>query len=187
MKVRGRVMIIRQSSSRDLPALLEVLREAFGEGEGPVIVELVKNLLDDPTAAPLLSLVSLEGERLTGYLLFTNARIAMHEEVPTSLLAPVAVVPDRQAQGTGSLLIAEGLQLLFKRGIELVFVLGHPEYYPRFDFKPAGVLGFEAPYPIPEEAAQAWMVRELTPGVIGKLRGKILCAESLGRPEYWQE
>jgi predicted N-acetyltransferase YhbS len=72
-------------------------------------------------------------------------------------------------------------------GVELVFVLGHPGYYPRFGFKPAGVLGFEAPYPIPEKHADAWMVRELRAGIIGSVRGKVVCADTLSRPEYWRE
>ena len=37
-----------------------------------------------------------------------------------------------------------------KRDVELVFVLGHPEYYPRYGFTPAGEQGFEAPNSIPE-------------------------------------
>ena len=45
-------------------------------------------------------------------------------------------------------------------GVELVFVLGHPDYYPRHGFKPAGALGFEAPYPIPDKNVNAWMVQK---------------------------
>ena len=62
-----------------------------------------------------------------------------------SLLAPLAVLPDYQKQGVGGI-ISHGLKLLTAAGIDLVFVLGHPGYYPRYGFKPAGVQGFEAPY-----------------------------------------
>ena len=72
-------------------------------------------------------------------------------------------------------------------GVELVFVLGHPEYYPRHGFKPAGVHGFEAPYPIPDKHANAWMVQELHPGVIGNVNGKVICADMLNQPEHWRE
>ncbi len=90
-------------------------------------------------------------------------------------------------QGVGGQLIKEGLKLLSESGVELVFVLGHPEYYPRHGFKPAGALGFEAPYPIPDEHANAWMVQELRPGVIGSVSGKIICADVLNHPEHWRE
>ena len=72
-------------------------------------------------------------------------------------------------------------------GVELVFVLGHPEYYPRHGFTPAGALGFEAPYPIPDEHAEAWMVQELRPGVIGSVCGRVICADMLNKPEHWHE
>jgi len=56
-------------------------------------------------------------------------------------------------------------------GSEMVFVLGHMEYYPKFGFIPdAKKLGFTAPHPIPVEYANAWMVQSLNPEgfVIGK-------------------
>ncbi len=59
------------------------------------------------------------------------------------------MIPEQQATGIGAALIKQGLALLKTSGVELVFVLGHPGYYPRSGFTPAGVLGFDAPYPIP--------------------------------------
>ena len=47
--------------------------------------------------------------------------------------------------------------------------------------------GFEAPYPIPEEVAGAWMVQGLKPGRIGRVKGKVQCAWFLDRPECWRE
>ena len=96
-------------------------------------------------------------------------------------------MPDIQKQGIGGRLIERGLQLLSRSGVDLVFVLGHPEYYPRYGFKPAGHLGFEAPYPIPDEHADAWMVQALRPGVIGSVSGKVICADALNKLEYWRE
>jgi len=77
--------------------------------------------------------------------------------------------------------------LLEVSGVDLVFVLGHPEYYPRFGFETAGRLGFEAPYPIPEKHADAWMVQELKNGMVSENQGKILCADSLNSPDHWRE
>ena len=66
-------------------------------------------------------------------------------------------------------------------------MLGHPDYYQRFGFIPAGAQGFEAPYSIPEEHAGAWMVQELCSGVIGRVKGKVCCSEVLNQPEHWRE
>ncbi len=65
-------------------------------------------------------------------------------------------------------------------------MLGHPEYYPPYGFKPAGHLGFEAPYPIPDEHAGAWMVQTLRSGVIGTVSGKVICADALNKLEHWR-
>lgn len=179
---------IRESTTSDLSDVLQVEKRAFGDDEGPEIVDLVKGLLSDPSAMPLLSLLAEDEKRAVGHILFTNARITdTDHSVSTVILAPLAVVPEAQSRGIGGRLIKEGLKRLSESGIELVFVLGHPEYYPRHGFKPAGALGFEATYPIPDENADAWMVQELRPGVIGRVSGKVICADVLNHPEHWRE
>jgi TPR repeat protein len=51
----------------------------------------------------------------------------------------------------------------------------------------AGKLGYAAPYPIPDEHADAWMVQELTDGAIGAVSGTVICADALNKPEHWRE
>jgi predicted N-acetyltransferase YhbS len=97
------------------------------------------------------------------------------------------VVPPAQKRGVGGALTRAGLAMLQAQGVELCFVLGHPSYYPRHGFVPAGELGFEAPYPIPAKDAAAWMVRGLWKGVIDLVQGKVVPAEKLRRAEYWRE
>jgi putative acetyltransferase len=181
------LFVIKKSSAKDLKGLLEVENRAFGETEGPVIVKLVNDLLADPTAKPVLSMIALHQDQIVGHILFTNSVIKGYESIGSAILAPLAVDPDFQNQGLGSSLISEGLKILVASGVKLVFVLGHPDYYPRSGFKPAGRYGFEAPYPIPEAVEEAWMVQELNPGYIGSVKGSIICAEVLDRPEHWRE
>ena len=183
-----RAFRIRRSMDADLAAISGVHMNAFGESEGPVSAELVAGLLEDPTARPLLSLVAERDSDIIGHVLFTAVRLAPdHGDVPARILAPLAVSAKHQGRDVGGALIREGLDRLADDGVELVFVLGHPGYYPRFGFQPAGVLGFEAPYPIPAEHAEAWMVTALRPGVIGSATGLVRCAEVLDEPQYWQE
>lgn len=178
-------MKIREASISDLRDVLFVERAAFDREDE---ADLVRDLLADATARPLLSLLAYEGQQPLGHILFTRARLRdAPREVAVSLLAPLAVVPAAQGAGIGGALIARGLQLLTKSGVELVFVLGHPDYYPRHGFEPAGPLGLAAPYPIPAAHEDAWMVLALRPGVIGKLRGRVVCADALDKPEYWRE
>jgi len=181
-------MEIRLSTESDKADIDLVHQRAFGPEKGPEIADLVNGLLADPTAAPLLSLVALEEGRIVGHILYTRAEVTgTAEPVSVQLLAPLAVLPETQKKGVGQRLIEEGLDRLKRAGVDLVFVLGHPDYYPRAGFTPAGVLGYEAPYPIPVEHAGAWMVQALKEGIIGKVKGSIRCAEVLDRPEHWRE
>ena len=133
-------------------------------------------------------MIAVEQDTVVGHLLFTRVHIeGSASNIAAQILAPLAVHPDFQAKGIGGKLIMVGLDALRKSKIQLVFVLGHPGYYPRCGFTPAGACGFEAPYPIPAEHASAWMVQEITPGIIGTIKGKIRCAETLHQPEHWRE
>jgi putative acetyltransferase len=147
-----------------------------------------RDLLHDLSAKPVLSLLGFQKNLALGHILFTTAQLSGSQgSASIVILAPLAIVPDAQKQGIGGKLIEKGLELLSKSGVDLVFVLGHPEYYPRYGFKPAGDFGFEAPYPIPDVHANAWMVQALRLGVIGSVSGKVICADALNKPEHWRE
>ena len=178
-------LLIREAVETDLNDVLQIERLAFGyEKEA----DLVRELLHDPSAKPVLSLLAFQKDRALGHILFTTAQLSgSQDSASIVILAPLAIVPDAQKQGIGGKLIEKGLELLSKSGVDLVFVLGHPEYYPRYGFKPAGNLGFEAPYPIPYVHANAWMVQALRSGVIGTVGGKVICADALDKPEHWRE
>ena len=179
-----RELVIRQSNSADLESLLAVERAAFGSEEE---AELVRNLLDDPTAESRLSLLALQKQQAVGHILFTSGYLDPEIDLKVSILAPLAVIPDYQRQGVGGSLIREGLAILEKGGVDLVFVLGHPSYYPQHGFKPAVPVGFDPPYYIPPEFIDAWMVHALNLTRWGSYQGKVKCAETLDRPEYWGE
>lgn len=181
-------MKIRESIETDTPRIQGIHIKAFGEEKGREIASLVNDLFEDKSAIPILSIVAVDNEMLIGHILFTKITVkGSTEAISARILAPLAVLPEAHNKGVGSQLITEGLRQLKESGVELVFVLGHPDYYPRFGFTPAGALGYEAPYPIPEEHAAAWMVLGLCPGVVGKIKGKIQCSDVLNQPEHWRE
>ncbi len=69
--------------------------------------------------------------------------------------APCAVLPRVQRTGAGSAAIRAGLQAARAMGENLVMVLGHAEYYPRFGFTPASALGIRPSFEVPDEAMMA--------------------------------
>jgi predicted N-acetyltransferase YhbS len=120
-------------------------------------------------------------------VLFTAVSLEPAVKQRASLLAPLAVLPEHQGRGIGSRLVEEGLVQLRAVGVSIVFTLGHPDYYPRFGFLPAGIRGFTAPYPIEEKNADAWMVLRLDDALPQAYAGRVRCAQALDRPEYWRE
>jgi putative acetyltransferase len=177
-------MCIRETDDADLNCILFVEGEAFNSDKE---ANLTMDLFADRSAKPLLSLMAFVEGQPAGHILFTAARLSgVAREVAVSFLAPLAVVPVFQRRGVGGSLIKNGLERLSRSGVDLVFVVGHPQYYPRHGFTPAGKLGFETPYPMPVEHADAWMVRALRPDVIGSVSGKVVCCDTLNKPELWQ-
>lgn len=179
---------IRKAIHSDQQAISDLIMSAFGATEGPEIVQLTADLLADGSAQPVLSLVATIDKNIIGHILFSKVRVRQSGlGVSAALLAPLAVHPDYQSQRIGGQLVTEGLRQLSESGVDLVFVLGHPGYYPRFGFSEAGIKGFEAPYPIPQKNAGAWMVQELHSGVIDVLSGRVVCADALDDPRFWCE
>jgi putative acetyltransferase len=181
-------LIIKVAKESDRNEILNIHKHAFGKEKGPVISKLVDDLLDDETAKPILSLVAVNDDKLIGHILYTKAIVTQTElSVSAQILAPLAILPDAQKRGIGQKLINEGLKRLKTSGTELVFVLGHPEYYPRCGFVSAGKQGFKAPYPIPEEHSAAWMVQALNSDALRKINGKVKCSKVLNEPQHWRE
>lgn len=174
---------IRQTTEADLDKILRVQSEAFGYVKE---AELTQSLLNDPSAEPRVSLMAYRDNEAVGHILFTACHIA-DTSLRISLLAPLAVVPCAQKKGVGGKLIEAGLSHLSQAGVDLAFVLGHPEYYPRYGFIPAHTFGLQAPYPIPEQFADAWMVQALSSFKLGSVHGTVVCADALNQPEHWRE
>jgi putative acetyltransferase len=178
-------MRVRPALPQDLAGLLGVERAAFG---GEDEAELVEALLADASALPMINLVAEEAAEIVGHALFTHAVVrTAHADIAATCLAPLAVSPASQGQGIGQALCKAGIAAATELGIGLVFVLGHIGYYPRVGFTPASRLGLTAPFPIDPKVADAWMVLETEPGLLGRVQGTVVCADALMHPEMWVE
>ena len=175
---------IRHTRDDDLALITAIHQAAF---PNEAVDALAVALLADPSARPCLSLLAEVDGMAVGHVLFSAAALEPGIPQTASLLAPLAVLPAYQGRGIGSRLVEDGLARLKAAGVDLVFVLGHPDYYPRFGFLPAGMRGFAAPYPIKAKYAEAWMVLCLDDAPPEDYAGKVCCARALDRPEYWRE
>jgi 4-hydroxybenzoate polyprenyl transferase len=116
-------MIIKESSDADKPAIFDVHLNAFDESEAESVARLAIDLLEDPAARPLLSLVAIIDERVIGHILFTPVSVEGADIQGGFILAPLAVLPEFQNQGVGKALIAQGMDLLKQQAAAFALVL----------------------------------------------------------------
>jgi putative acetyltransferase len=143
---------IRAEMLADVEAIRRVNELAFGRPEEADVVDRLRQ-----ARIPFLSLVAEDGSAIVGHILFTPAIVEVGQDgeqrVAGMGLAPLAVIPDRQRQGLGSLLVRRGLDLLRADGCPFVIVLGHPEYYARFGFERASAHGLACQWKdVPDDA-----------------------------------
>ena len=82
----------------------------------------------------------------------------------------MAVATSHQRRGIGTRLAHAGLAAAGDTGARAVFVLGHPDYYPRFGFRPASEAGLRCAWDVPSEA---FMVRALNRDSLEGLSGVV--------------
>ena len=161
------MLLIRHEVATDREAVAEVNRSAFGRDAEARLVEAVRGLGTD-----VLSLVACEGKRVVGHILFSEVTIHQADDRWTAIgLGPMAVAPECQRRGIGAALIAGGLEECRRIDRTVVFVLGHPDYYPRFGFVPASEAGL---YYRDESFAPAFFVIELEAGALRGRAGRVV-------------
>ena len=163
---------VREETAGDLAAIREIHTAAFGRPAEAGLVDALRTRV-----RPYVGLVAVEDAgaggpgRVAGHIAFSAATLEAYSVVfPVMALGPMAVRPDRQRRGIGSALVRAGLAALHQAGHDLVVVVGHPAFYPRFGFIPARPRGLLCEYPVPDEV---FMVAELTPGALRGRRGLV--------------
>ena len=153
---------VRQEMQEDYESVYEVVKKAFLTAEHTNFDEqnLVVRLRKSAAFIPELSLVAVMDNKIVGHILFTKIQIKNGtDEVESLVLAPLSVLPEMQGKGIGTQMIVEGHKIAHGLGYGSVILVGHPAYYPRFDYVPASRCGITAPFDVPEEA---FMVCEIT-------------------------
>jgi putative acetyltransferase len=148
---------LRAERPADVGPVDLVNRLAFGQVDEAL---LVARLRVSDAYMPELSIVAEEDHEVVGHILFTRVQLDPPSEVRVISLAPMAVLPERQRRGIGSELVRRGLQAATDLGEQVVVVVGHPEYYPRFGFELASGFGLTNPLPGVEEAFFARTLRD---------------------------
>ena len=138
---------IREEQYSDQDAVRRINEIAFEQGPEAAIVDKLRT-----SCKEYCSFVAVNKDTVIGHIVFTPVTIDGSNLIGMGL-APMAVLPSYQKQGIGSSLVQHGLQHLQQSGCPFVIVLGHPEYYPRFDFEPASRYNLKSQWEsVPDEA-----------------------------------
>ena len=136
---------------------------------GPAEADLVDALRFGGAVA--VSLVAEVAGQIVGHILFSPVSLSgTGDEPKIAGLGPMAVLPEQQRRGIGSLLVGHGLERCRRAGVQAVVVLGHPDYYPRFGFRRASSWGLRCEFDAPDEA---FMALELIPNVLSGRSGVV--------------
>ena len=163
-------MTVRVAAPSEHAAVRALSMEAFG-GDASV-GSLLDALRSSWAWREELSFVAEDGDgRLVGHVLYTAALLdAPSRLVEVLVLGPVGVLPALHGHGIGSRLITTSLDVVAARPEPVVFLEGHPTYYPRFGFAPGASLGFVAPsLRIPPDAFMALPMPGHEPWMTGTL------------------
>ena len=155
-------MIIREQHPDDYEAIRHVYAEAFrrprfrpplGSGCVPPEVGLFEALWNAGDAIAEFSFTALnDAGVVVGHVTASKATVATDAVVA---VGPIGVLPDHQGVGIGSALMNALLSAADAADVPLAVLLGAPQYYCRFGFRPAEELGVIAPEPVWGEAFQA--------------------------------
>jgi len=156
---------VRDEAPADHARVAEIHTRAFARANEAVLVAALRE-----SAHPQLSLVAERDGLVVAHVFFSP--LSAEGRLPTSgALAPVAVDPEHQGAGVGSLLIRAALARCPSRGWRAIFLVGNPAYYARFGFVPAAPRGFH----YRDAEFDAWLqVLELAPGALAGCGGWLL-------------
>ncbi len=169
-------MEIRKARAQDYGAIRRVHDLAFGQvDEGNIVAVLSR------TCHERVSLVAVSDGDIVGHILFSPVTVGAGERRIKGMgLAPMAVLPDFQNQGIGSLLVEEGIRQIKQTGYPYIIVLGHAHYYPRFGFERASIHGLRPQWQGVPDAA--FMVKIVDLQAMAGVAGMVMF-----RPEFEME
>lgn len=141
------MIAIREERADDIAAIRDLSRLAFRQDQEGRIVDALRS-----NGAALLSLVATLNRQVVGHIMYSPLFVG---DKQGAALGPMAVLPEHQRRGIGGQLIGAGNRKLREAACPFIVVIGHPEYYPRFGFRPASDHGITCEWDLPDNVFMA--------------------------------
>jgi HAD superfamily hydrolase (TIGR01509 family) len=162
----GETLVLRPEIPEDLPGIRLVNERAFPTRVEADLVDLCRT-----RGKIALSLAARLDGQVVGHVLFTPVthETALPHPSAGLGLGPIAILPEYQRTGIGSRLMRAGLEHVRRGGYGFVVLLGNPEYYSRFGFRPARSFGLSSDYGDGDE----FQAVELRSGALAGANGRV--------------
>lgn len=134
---------------------------------------LVKKLRASEHFIPELSLIALYERQIIGHVLLSSIEItdASGRKHSSLALAPLSVLPEFQNKEVGSQLMLAAISSAKSTSFNSIILLGDPDYYSRFGFKPASQWSILPPFEVQDET---FMAIELKQGSLATVSGVVV-------------
>lgn len=159
-------MNIRLERIADHLKVREVNQGAFDSNRECVLVEALRTAVPD-----VLSLVADSEGTIVGHIMFSPVTMAENGGLNAMAVGPMAVAPAWQGLGVGGALVSHGIKECRLREVVALFVIGLPDYFPRFGFTAAASFGISCEFDVPPET---FLALELVPGALSGRRGRVV-------------
>lgn len=151
------MILLRAAQAADEPAIHDVVQAAFGQSGEAELVRLLRSrqqaLLETVAADPD------EGDAIVGHIVASLITLEPDPGVTCLGIAPLSVVPGRQGEGIGGMLMRHLIGAARAEALDALFLLGRPDYYQRFGFTQTHIGNSYG-------ASEAFMALELAAGCL---------------------
>ncbi|AIT10035.1 acetyltransferase [Candidatus Francisella endociliophora] len=145
---------VRYERLEDQELIYRLISQAFETADEEKLVRLLHT-----DHQSLISLVAEIDNKIVGQIILSKMNTESDNGLEIYGLAPMCVAPEYQSKGIGTKLVEAVIQEAKQNNIDAIFVLGHPNYYPRFGFKPTKDYQIKCQYDVPVDV---FMVLDLS-------------------------
>jgi putative acetyltransferase len=100
----------------------------------------------------------------------TDAEANLIDALRKSNVPIISLVAEYNDMVVGHILFREGIKFCRDAGYSAVVVLGHPQFYPHFGFKPSAIFKITSEFDVP---ADVFMAKELQKGAMLNCSGTV--------------
>lgn len=164
---------VRQTNAADYSSLYNLIKTAFetAEHRDGDEQDFAVRLRNGENYIPELDLVAQGGDELIGHIMFTKTYVTKPDgsKYDTLLVAPLSVLLEYRSSGVGTALMTEGLRIAAAMGYGAAFLIGDPDYYQKFGYRPSHL------YDIHHESfpAEYVMRKEILSGALDNITGLV--------------